>query len=179
MVCFELIIAFLSVLELAEPVELLLISIFVWRYFEINFLFACLLRSISVNRSFLSSNALDFGICEIWRIPSSFSFQTTSTTLSKIDPPTTNDKMSCSSEDCDTDQETDRLLGAQRADERPYFDDKVGISHLRTRTHRVHVKLAIELIPSFLLTLYRSSQSKRRPIQMMVGIKSLFAHGCP
>ena len=27
--------------------------------------------------------------------------------------------------DCDTDQETDRLLGAQRTDDRGFFDDKV------------------------------------------------------
>ena len=53
---------------------------------------------------------------------------TLSLSLFKIDPPTSdqpNDKMSCSSEDCDTDQETDRLLGAQRAEDRPFFEDKV------------------------------------------------------
>ena len=33
--------------------------------------------------------------------------------------------MSCSSEDCDTDQETDRLLGAQRTEDKQYFDERV------------------------------------------------------
>ena len=33
--------------------------------------------------------------------------------------------MSCSSEDCDTDQETDRLLGSQRSEDRTFYEDKV------------------------------------------------------
>lgn len=48
--------------------------------------------------------------------------------------------MSCSSEDCDTDQETDRLLGAQRAEDRPFFEDKVGIR--RPHFCEIHAKLA-------------------------------------
>jgi hypothetical protein len=31
--------------------------------------------------------------------------------------------------ECDTDQETDRLLGAQRSDDRGFFDEKVSLFH--------------------------------------------------
>lgn len=47
------------------------------------------------------------------------------TTNLKIDPPNSIQNMSCSSEDCDTDQETDRLLGAQRTEDRQFYEEKV------------------------------------------------------